>query len=97
MNSQTRTSTHQFKGLVQMGYTVYTLRALSLILGRSACIRKAILGFLDDWGPPNRTKKKPHPFRDEESIDESNNYKGTVKKHGIHLSIASELWGELSS
>lgn len=85
------------KAEVMLGYICYTLRALSLILGRSAYLRKAILGFLDDWGPPNRTKKKPHPYRDEESIDESNNYKGTVKKHGIHLSIASELWEELSS
>jgi hypothetical protein len=85
------------KAEVMLGYICYTLRALSLILGQSAYLGKEMPGFLDDWGPPNRTKKKPHPYRDEESIDESNNYKGTVKKHGIHLSIASELWGELSS
>jgi hypothetical protein len=94
MKSANRTSK---KAEVMLGYICYTLRALSLILGQFVCIREAILGFLDDWGPPIRAKKKPHPYRDEESIDESNNYKGTVKKHGIHLPITSELWEELLS
>ncbi len=91
MNLQTRTSTHQFKGLVQMGYTVYTPKALSLTLGRSACIRKAILGFLDDWGPPNRTKKKPHPYRDEAFLKGSNN-NSTSNAHKRYVSTAMELW-----
>ena len=79
------------KAEVMLGYICYTLRALSLILGRSAYLRKAILGFLDDWGPPNRTKKKPHPYRDEAFLKGSNN-NPTSNAHKRYVSTAMELW-----
>ena len=95
MKIKARTSTHHLKGLVQLGDTIYTPRALSLILGRSVCIRKAILGFLDDWGPPICTKKKPHPCRDEEFLKGSNN-KLIVNAQKRYVSTAMELWESLS-
>ena len=90
MKIKARTSTHHLKGLVQIGYTYYTIGALSLILGRPVGIRNSIIGLLEVWRPPNRTKKKPHSSWNEVSIKGSND-KTFHKSHVICVSTAKEL------
>ena len=87
----TANDTKPFKRLIVVSSTVYTPRALSLILDRLVKQQDGILRFFEDSGPADTPKKKPYHLNNRAFINQSNNYIA-IYVYKWFVSMTAELW-----